>query len=431
MIQQVRKAQASLAEFRKNRQTLKNFTFGDQNNIRFTHSGEQMLTNNLIHRLVKTLIGHFRDSMLPEKEPDHNRLSELDARMFEEFLISGAAIQRVSHELRPGFSKPLDWVDNVSPADFFAYPLRDPRALDIEIIGMTHRWSISEAIGRLMDGTRNNFDFIRSTLLNSAFDRSPGFERVEVIEVWNREITPVYRCHDPNNAEMFFIPENKLHTILTRNKFYRKTGRRLINFKIELRYQWIGYFLTTDGIELKRIEADSHPFAVKFYPLLDGEIHSFVAGLIDQQKFVNRLVNMIDNVMSTSAKGVLLFPQDEIAVGMNWEQVAERWGRFDGVIPYLPRPGSPGPHQVVTNPADCGAYELLNIQMSFFDRISGVSNALRGNSDGGNSAQLFDAQTRNSLAAISDTFAAFRDFLHFRNLKLSPPPSAPSSPNTP
>ncbi len=49
-----------------------------------------------------------------------------------------------------------------------------------------------------------------------------------------------------------------------------------------------------------------------------------------------------------------------------------------------------------------------------------VGGQLRGKSDGGNSAQLFDAQTRNSLAAISDTFAAFRDFLHFRNQKLTP-----------
>ena len=115
-------------------------------------------------------------------------------------------------------------------------------------------------------------------------------------------------------------------------------------------------------------------------------------------------------MMTTSAKGVLLFPEDELAENFSLEQVAERWSSFDGVIPYLPRLGSEGPKQVVTNPSDCGAYELLNIQMQFFDRISGISNALRGTSDGGNSAQLFDAQTRNSLAAIADTFAAFRDF---------------------
>lgn len=422
MIQQVIKAKDALAGFRRNREILKNFTFGnsDTQNILFNPSTKQQpLTNNLIHQLVKTLIGHFRDSMDSSVPVDHNRLPEIDSRMFEEFLISGAAIQRISCERRPGFDEHLMWVDNVSPADFFAYPLRDPRALDIEIIGMTHRWSIDEAIGRLMDGTHNSFVSLRNTLLNAAFDRTPGFERVSVIEVWHREITPVYRCHDRNLGTMTVLPENKFHKIIKDNRNYRRGNLHKISYKMEYVSLWVGRFMTADGIELRKIETDSHPFAVKFYPLLDGEIHSFVSGLVDQQKFVNRLVTMIDNVMSTSAKGVLLFPQDEIAMGMNWDQVAERWSRFDGIIPYLPRPGSPGPHQVVTNMSDCGAYELLNIQMDFFDRISGVSNALRGKSDGGNSAQLFDAQTRNSLASISDIFAAYRDFLHFRNLKLN------------
>ena len=130
MLTQINKAEAALASFRKNRELLKEFTFGRQLQDIPDASGRPHLTNNLIHQLVKTLVGHFR-RQTPEETDDHNRLSELDARMFEEFLISGAAVQQIVRERRPGFQEELTWVDNVSPADFFAYPLRDPRALEI------------------------------------------------------------------------------------------------------------------------------------------------------------------------------------------------------------------------------------------------------------------------------------------------------------
>lgn len=418
MIRQVNKARNAMADFRRNRRVLKNYTFGQQFDPENKDARDGQLTNNLIHRLVKTLIGHFRESdeqVKPDPALAHNRLTELDARLFEEFLISGAAIQHISHERRPGFDEPLTWVDNVSPDDFFAYPLRDPRAIDIEFIGMTRRWSLGEAIGRLAGGSRQHARRLREILLNCATDRTPGFERVTVIEVWSREITEVYRCHDRVKARMFLASEEDIPRIARQNQIYRKTNRPRIEIKLEMQTRWVGRFLAPDGTELRRVEADRHPFAVKFYPLLDGEVHSFVAGLIDQQKFVNRLVARIDNVLSTSAKGVLLFPENEMPEGMSWQDIADRWSRFDGLIPYYQQPGSPGPHQVVTNTGDLGAYQLLNIQMNFFDRISGVSNALKGSSDGGNSAQLYDAQTRNSLAAIADTFAAFRDFQSARN----------------
>lgn len=417
MIQQVIKARNSLSDFRKNREQLKRFTFGRQSDETDPKTGRPVLTNNLINQLVKTLVGHFRETMGQANPADHNRLNELDARTLEEFLISGAAIQRISRERRPGFDRAMTWVDNVSPADFFAYPLRDPRGIDVEIVGMTHHWSVAEAIGRFADGDRQKARQIRQTLLAmpECIADSPGFERCSIIEIWNRQIVELYRCHDRNEAKIFLVTEAQLPEIAQKNREYKRKNQPKIQIKMELQTRWVGHFLSSSGMELHRIVADNHPFALKFYPLLDGEIHSFVAGLIDQQIFVNRLINLIDNIMSTSAKGVLLFPQDEIAYGMDWDDIAERWGRFDGIIPYLPRPGSPGPHQVVSNPSNCGAYELLNIQMKFFDRISGVSNALRGNAEGGNSAQLYDAQTRNSLAAISDIFNSFRDFLLARN----------------
>lgn len=80
---------------------------------------------------------------------------------------------------------------------------------------------------------------------------------------------------------------------------------------------------------------------MKFYPLTDGEIHPFVEDVIDQQKYVNRLITLIDNVMGTSAKGVLLFPEDQLSDGTSWADIKAMWASYDGVIPYRPRRATP------------------------------------------------------------------------------------------
>lgn len=58
-----------------------------------------------------------------------------------------------------------------------------------------------------------------------------------------------------------------------------------------------------------------HPFVMKFYPLTDGEVHSLVEDVIDQQKYVNRLITLVDHILSASAKGVLLFPENAVPDG--------------------------------------------------------------------------------------------------------------------
>ncbi|MDE7335538.1 MAG: hypothetical protein K2N10_04430, partial [Muribaculaceae bacterium] len=57
-----------------------------------------------------------------------------------------------------------------------------------------------------------------------------------------------------------------------------------------------------------------------------------------------------------------------------------------------------------------------------FEKAGGVSDALRGQpgAAAGNSATLFDAQTRNSMAALADIFRSFDDFRAARNTLLIP-----------
>ena len=67
-------------------------------------------------------------------------------------MISGCAIQRVADENRGGAN--AVWVDNVNPSRFFCNTFSDPRALDIELVGMSHDMSWPQLVNRFARGSR-------------------------------------------------------------------------------------------------------------------------------------------------------------------------------------------------------------------------------------------------------------------------------------
>lgn len=427
----INQAYGALSDFREQRRRYKRFTYGHQwDDLMVTPKGEKLtegeyacrngrvpMTNNMVHRLVKTLVGHFRTNEEGKEtvKADHNHLEELDARMFEEFLISGCAIQRVGRERRPGTAGELTWVDNVVPDSFFCYPLRDPRGIDAEVVGQFHDMGLAEALGRFASGSRERARQLEHELRAGSTGPS-AMPRCRITEVWLREAAEQLRCHDRMTATLYSVDVDKAGAIQAMNRRRQKRGEPRIEVRYEVATRWVGRWFTDSGMELRRTVAQRHPYVVKFYPLIDGEIHSYVSGVIDQQKYINRLLTVMDNIMSTSAKGVLLFPADELPEEMEWSDVQERWAQYDSIIPYLPRAGSPGPHQVVGNGANCGAAQMLDMELRLFEQVSGVSGALQGSGkESGSSAQLFDAQTRNSLAAVADIFKSFNDFRRQRD----------------
>ena len=80
--------------------------------------------------------------------------------------------------------------------------------------------------------------------------------------------------------------------------------------------KWHYHFITPDGQVIREgaspYSHGGHPYVFKAYPFIDGEIHSFVSDIIDQQKVTNRLISMYDWILRASAKGVLLFPEESL-----------------------------------------------------------------------------------------------------------------------
>jgi hypothetical protein len=262
----------------------------------------------------------------------------------------------------------------------------------------------------------DNFDFL--------FTSEPG--RCRVIEVWRKEQKPRYRCHDYLNGDIYKIDEEDYYKDVVvvneqRMQMAEASGMPteevpLIKATWFMDDYWYFYYLSPFGHILKEgetpFEHGSHPYIFKAYPFIDGEIHSFVSDVIDQQRYTNRLITLYDWIMRASAKGVLLMPDDCLPDGVSIEDIAESWAEFNGVIVFKPSKTGQMPHQVANNSTNIGITELLNLQLKFFEDISGVNGALQGKPGfSGQSASMYNQQVQNSTMSLLDMLECFSYFV--------------------
>lgn len=401
------------SEMRRVRSRMKNFTYGRQwddlvtvpdgrvmtEGDRMRSLGMHPLTNNLLRNLVKSVVGRFRSmiatgaitTMLPDEIAARNHINEIDSRALEEFLISGCAIQRVILERRLGGEGV--WIDNVSPSRFFFNRFNDPRGCDMELVGMLHEWSPAEVMMRFGHGDPHRNREIAGIYENLSIDDlsvaavgTPAPEstfycpenrgRCRVIEVWTRDIIP-----DADNPGRFDA-------------------------------RWHGRYFAPDGTLLDQtaspFSSGQHPFAMKLYPLTDGEIHPFIEDVVDNQLHINRTITILDKMMSASAKSLLMLPEEAVPPSFGLKRAIDMWNVPGGVIP-ISRDCTRMPTQITTGGLNPGASELLNIEMSMFRQISGVSGLLQGQDTGSSalSANMYDSQINNSVIAMMDIFETF------------------------
>ena len=468
-----------MEDFRKDRERNKRYTYGFQWDDKICVDGETMteeeyikrqgnvpLKNNLIRRLVKSVLGVYRSQ---SKEPtctardrdeqklgetmstilqynmQLNRMTEVYARTVEELLISGFIVHRKSYGWRNG--KEDCWTDYVQPNNFFIdNNMRDFRGWDVSVLGEIHDISFGqlceqfasspEDYRRLRDiykwaakkeyiaSYAERFGYSRLENYDFLFTSEPG--RCRVIEVWRKEQKPRYRCHDYQNGDIFKIDVKDYQKCVVavndeRIEMAKSVGMPeeevpLIKATWFIDDYWYFYYLSPFGDILKEgetpYEHDSHPYVFKAYPFIDGEIHSFVSDVIDQQRYTNRLITLYDWIMRASAKGVLMMPDDCLPDGVSIDDIAEGWAEFNGVIVYKPSKSGRVPEQVANNSTNIGITELLNIQLKFFEDISGVTGALQGKPGfSGESAAHFQQQTQNATTTLLDLLECFSGFV--------------------
>mgnify|MGYP001025903299 FL=1 len=425
MIDKAYSAWEEAADFRARRARQKRYTYGDQwSDIvpdgtgamkreydLAMEKGKRPLTNNLLRQLVKAIVGRYRtrasEQGLYDSEPGsvdaRNALAELDARMLEEFVVSGAAVQRVVAERRPGGDGV--WVDNVDLRMFFVNPYRDPRGLDIDFVGMLHDFSWPEVVNRFSRGSRT-----RTAWLKTLLDQPVAGPFAD---------GPALGSPSGGDVDFFRAPDGRFRVVET----WALEGRTVnVRGRVRMEMVWRCRWLAPDGTVLDEYNSPfphgTHPFVVKLYPLTDGEVHSFVEDVIDQQRNINRLVTLIDSMMGASAKGVLLFPIDQLPRGVSLQDVTSCWAHTDAVIPITGRGNQlPTQLQAVPNP---GAYQLLDLQMNLFERTCGISDALLGrNVSPATGSTLYEAQVQNATIALADLLDTFASFTAARSAKVA------------
>lgn len=429
--------------------------------------GNVPLKNNLMRRLVRNVIGVYRSqateptciardrdeqrlgetmSTVLQYNMQVNRMTELYARTMEEFLISGLIVHRKYYGWRE--NREDCWTDSVQPNNFFIDTnMCDYRGWDCSCLGEIHdidfntlctQYAESPAdytrLAEIYASARNaevltqvweDFGYSRNST-ESDFLVPRDESRCRVIEVWRKESKPRYRCHDWNSGEIYKIDlEDYADVVVAENMNRMLTGQRLgmaaeeiplIEATWFMDSYWYYYHLSPQGDILKEGESPywhkSHPYVFKAYPYIDGEIHSFAADFIDQQRYTNRLITLYDWIMRASAKGVLMIPEDCLPDNVTPEDFADSWTKFNGVIIYKPSEKHRSiPQQIANNSTNIGISELLNVQLKFFEDIAGVNGALQGKPGyAGTSAALYSQQTQNATTALLDLLDTFSDF---------------------
>lgn len=468
-----------MEDFRKDRERNKRYTYGFQWDDMICVDSKSMteeeyiksqgnvpLKNNLIRRLVRSVLGVYRSQ---SKEPtctardrdeqklgetmstilqcnmQLNRMPDVYARSMEEFLISGFIVHRKSYGWRNG--KEDCWTDYVQPNNFFIdNNMRDFRGWDVSVLGEVHDISFGQLCEQFASSPQEyrelrdiykwaarkdyiatyaeRFGYSRLENYDFLFTSEPG--RCRVIEIWRKEQKPRYRCHDYQNGDIFKIDEEDYaQVVLAENEERMRMAKEvgmpeeevpLIKATWFVDDYWYFYYLSPFGDILREgetpYEHGSHPYVFKAYPFIDGEIHSFVADVIDQQRYTNRLITLYDWIMRASAKGVLMMPEDSLPDGVSIDDIAESWTEFNGVIVYRPSKSGKVPEQVANNSTNIGIAELLNMQLKFFEDISGVTGALQGKPGySGESASHYNQQTENATKSLLDLLECFSCFV--------------------
>ena len=493
LLERFHRAWENLSRFREERDRSLRYVYGDQWSDTITYKGRVIteknyiqsngnipLVNNVMRGMVNSVTGIYAKQ---DTEPvcfarnredqtvgnmmtsalqcnwQVNKMPILLLNIFEEFLISGAAITRETYEFRDDILD--EFTDSVNPYFMAWEGGSDPRHTDVRMIGQMHDLDYNEMVatfvnektGISMEELRNMYFGVdgrriaefnepalhqlneKNSISNVSFYQSTDPHEYRVFEIWTKEVKPRIRCWDTNKGEYYKIERSQKKEIEAENKRRMEMGARfgmatedipLIEMTDFVDVYWYFSFLTPSGHVLYEgetpYEHKSHPYTIKLYPFVNGEVHSFTSTFIDQQRYINRLITLNDFILRTSAKGVTLVPEDCIPDDMSPEEFAEKWTSVDGLIIYKPKTGSNlKPEIFHNNSTNIGINEMLQLQLGLIDRISNVTGALQGKqAASGTSAARYGMEAQNattSLAAILKMFTSFTEDLAKKKVK--------------
>ncbi|MBQ8100064.1 MAG: hypothetical protein IJ640_00320 [Prevotella sp.] len=435
--------------------------------------GKVPLKNNVILQTQNSVVGVFRGNYTyPEciaRARDNqqvgemmtamtqyveqiNDIKEVDAADFLEGLRSGLAVQYVDFQWNDETLTKEVTIESCPVTHIFLNGgIRDMRGKDITCIGMlmdmplhkvVQRFAKTEEDARKIREIYRHVDknslvglyhtFINSRTNSLDFLTTDRTDLCRVIQAWELEEGECWLVHDRYEQTLNIYPKKDkahiLNMIRERDKDIADNDldpeQTKITMELHNDVYWYVRYLSPRGDVLYESRSPfahrSHPFAVYMSRLVDGEIYSFIDAIIDQQRYINRLITLNDFIMSASAKGVLVFPENAIPAGMTKEDILEQWVSYRGVIFANLKPGVPVPQQISTNATNIGTNEMLALQLQLVRDISGVHGAMLGReAKSGTAASLYAQEASNAQTNLLDTIESFAAFRKRRDYKVA------------
>ena len=372
---------------------------------------------------------------------------------FEDFVLGGVAISRETYEEKNGRND--SWTDIINPNYAFWEAGTDVRMSDLQLVGVLHDvapgqlyrrfcnrqygWTIPEINEVFGIEKTDSHRFFRSTGLQQndqdnldsiSFDKPSNNSKCRLIEVWTRESKTRYQCYDPlaeNADEVEYRVEVKdIWHVEQENQLriqqYMEVGVpedewALIEYeKIEDEY-WYYTFMAPDGTIIAEgenpYESKDTPFTIRLYPYVNSEIHPFMGNIIDQQRYINRLIIMHDMAARSAAKGLMIFPIGNIPNGMSKEDIAEELTEYDGLLFFESDKTNPNlrPEIISSGAVQIGTQELLQMELNLARDITNVSGALQGKTpSAGTSAARYAQETQNATTSLESLMQDFTTF---------------------
>lgn len=435
--------------------------------------GRMAFKQNILSQLVNNIVGQYRKNpnksnvMARARERQRvsemlsnalqyalklNETDELDAANLREFIVSGFCAGKVTYEWNSDRQMPEVCIRNRNPNYmFFNTPLSDPRVEpELNMIGEFYDVTLDDVVSSFAN-TRADEERIRGYYGNrgaSPWETSTAEgltpkhmdslsflvgsdpTKCRVFEIWTYEKEWVTYIQDYLNGSYTrtYYTEKQVQAL---NRQRVEAAARegipleevaLLAYERKFEGTWRVHYLTPYGDVL--LEDDTpyshgrHPYALTLHPLLDGHVYGMISNVIDQQRYINRLISLIDAVIGASAKNLLAVPEECIPDNMDLSDYVSEWSKVNGVILYKAKDGIALPSAISAQSVNTDANAILQMQMQLIQQISGLNTAIQGQAPkAGTPASLYAQQAENSSINIADLMAVFGAFKEKRDKK--------------
>lgn len=435
--------------------------------------GHVPLKQNIIYSTVNNLIGQFRSApgkpivfaTDPEKAKEAEMMSnmlqavqndneqiELDVAAVFEFALSGILMQKNSYIYDRLKDRPSIKSKNPNATRiFFNSDVRDPRMEDLKLVGEIHDLDIEEILSdQAFCASPKDEERIRGWyphLVKEMYDDEERLtkdrediidfmvptdtHKCRVFEIWYMDSRWVTIEHDMLRGELN-ITDRSLKEVREDNeefmRFARDNGvapeeiKPYIKATRKKELIWRVKFLTPTYHTLWEgdtvYDHQEHPYTIRMSPLIDGEVHGFVWPMIDQQKYINRNIILLDFLVKNAGKNLLIFPESAKPTGWTDEDIILESRKSNGVIFAKIRPGAQLPVWLSSAAHNVGIHDMIRYQLQFLSEVSGIHGAMKGAAPtAGTPAVRYAEEAHNSSVNILDFMAKIRAWRKARNYK--------------